>query len=178
MQMDIQIIVPWGKDKNLGATYNRLMEDVHDWVCFLDHDILNVNPNWYKMCVKAAETIGHQAGWITGVTNRIACPMQRCEDAPQDDNIMAHMHYAKQRYAKYQANAHIVDPSVMLLEFSGFMILTHKKAWEKVGGFDDGFLGVDNWYHQKLLKADYKTYVLQGLYMYHIYNGKQFWDKF
>lgn len=176
--MEIQIIVPYGSNKNLGATYNRLMQDVSDWVCFLDHDILNVNPNWYKICTAAIETIGHDAGWITGVTNRIACPFQICYDAPKDDDIMAHMAYAKNRYSRHQANAHLIDKDNMLLELSGFMILTHKEAWEATGGFCDGFLGVDNDYHRKILAAGYNTYVLPGLYMYHIYGAKNEWDNF
>ena len=155
--MHIQVIIPWGPDKNLGATYNRLMETVDDWVCFLDHDILHVNPSWYHMCIAAASTLGHRAGWITGVTNRIACPYQRCSDAPKGDDIIEHMRYAKQRHNKHQANVHMIDPKNIQLPFSGFMILTHKKAWEDAQGFKDGFLGVDNDYHQKLITAGYST---------------------
>ena len=182
--MEIQVIIPWGTKKldsdpnrtNLGEAYNRLMESVDDWVCFLDHDILQVNPMWYHMCLAAIKTIGHKAGWITGVTNRIACPYQLCTDAPKDDDIMAHMAYAKQRYQKYQANADLVDSKNIALPFSGFMILTHKKAWQDSGGFDDGFLGVDNYYHNKILAAGYNSYIMPGLYMYHIYGNKTQWN--
>jgi GT2 family glycosyltransferase len=183
--MEIQVIIPYGTKKlsddtqrtNLGEAYNRLMESVDDWVCFLDHDILQVNPHWYHMCLAAVKVIGHRAGWITGVTNRIACPYQICNDAPKNDNIMAHMAYAKQRHLKHQANAHLVDKDKLVLPFSGFMILTHKKAWQDAGGFMDGFLGVDNNYHQKLLHKGYNTYVMPGLYMYHIYGNKTQWNQ-
>jgi GT2 family glycosyltransferase len=176
--MEIQVIVPWGADGNLGKAYNRSMKDVTDWVCFLDHDILHVNPQWYHICLAVAEQLGHQAGWITGVTNRIACPYQICADSPKTDDVMAHMRYAKKRYNKYSANAHMLDPKNIQLEFSGFMILTHKKAWEDAGGFCDGFLGVDNDYHRRIIRAGYKTYVLPGLYMYHIYGAKRQWETF
>lgn len=176
--MEIQIIVPWGADKNLGATYNRLMLNVTDWVCFLDHDILNVNPSWYHILLSVTKHLGHDAGWITGVTNRIACPYQYCPDAPKGDDILDHMRYAKRRFTTHEANAYLIDPNAITLEFSGFMILTHRAAWEVAGGFCDGFLGVDNDYHKKLIAAEYRTYVLPGLYMYHIYGAKNQWQQF
>ena len=56
-------------------------------------------------------------------------------------------------------------------------MVTHKEAWTKSGGFKDGFLGVDNYYHEAIIKAGYKTYVLPGLYMFHLYYHKTRWDK-
>jgi GT2 family glycosyltransferase len=176
--MEIQIIVPWGSDGNLGAAYNRLMENVKDWVCFLDHDILHLNPNWYHMCKAAIKSVGHTAGWITGVTNAIACPDQLRMDAPKGGDIYTHMHFAKHCYKEHGDKLTLIDTDTMPLEFSGFMILTHKEAWEAAGGFDDGFLGVDNYYFRKLIKNDYKAYVMPGLYMYHLYGGKKQWDNY
>jgi len=176
--MEIQIIVPWGANGNLGGAYNRLMQSVDDWVCFLDHDILQLNPNWYHMCLKAIDSVGHTAGWITGVTNAIACPNQYCPDAPKSNDILEHMRYAKQRYRQFNDNLFFMDPATMGLPFSGFMILTHKKAWQASGGFTDGFLGVDNIYFNNITKKGYKAYVMPGLYMYHVYGQKRAWDTF
>jgi len=183
--MEIQIIVPWGTQKiegqsrtNIGEAYNRLMKTVDDWVCFLDHDILQLNPSWYYMCLSAIERVGHTAGWITGVTNAIACPNQLCADAPKNQNIEFHMKFAKQQYKKFGDHLHLIDPKKCGLEFSGFMILTHKQAWEKTGGFMDGFLGVDNNYFRRVTGAGYKTYVMPGLYMYHTYGLKKLWGQF
>lgn len=178
MTTEIQIIVPWGRTKNLGSHYNRLMGTVKDWVCFLDHDILMLNPNWYHMCIHAVEALGHYAGWITGMTNAIACPFQFDLSAPKNSNMVDHMRHAKKRYNQHGERLQMIDPDKIPLEFSGFMILTHKTAWEEAGGFDDGFLGVDNFYHKKLLKAKYTTYVMPGLYMYHLYGTKNLWNSF
>jgi GT2 family glycosyltransferase len=175
--MDCQLIVPWGIDGNLGAAYNRLMMTVEDWVCFLDHDILNLNPHWYQMILTAIERHGHTAGLITGVTNAIACPIQLCRDAPQDMDLQKHMAYAKQRYQTHGDTTKLVIPEKMPLPFSGFMFITHKDAWRKAGGFTDGFLGVDNRYHEAVIAAGFKTYVLPGLYVFHTYHFKRLWEQ-
>lgn len=175
---EIQVIVPWGKTNNLGSHYNRLMEKVDDWVCFLDHDILMLNPNWYHMCLSAIDRVGHTAGWITGVTNAIACPHQLDIPAPKGSNIEVHMRRAKQLYNKHGNTVTVMDQSTLRLPFSGFMILTHREAWEAAGGFMDGFLGVDNHYYTSVVKKGYSTYIMPGLYMYHLYGTKHLWKTF
>lgn len=177
MNGEIQIIVPWGQDGNLGKAYNRLMEDVHDWVCFLDHDILHLNPNWYHMCLRAIDAVGHRAGWITGVTNAIACAYQLCPNAPKSQDILQHMAFAKKLHNKNGDRLVMVDAQTKRQWFSGFMILTHKQAWKDSGGFQDGFLGVDNYYHAALARAGYNGYVMPGMYMYHTYRLKSRWNQ-
>lgn len=173
--MEIQIIIPWGQTNNLGAHYNRLMQKVDDWVCFLDHDILHLHPHWYHLCIDAVKRVGHRAGWLSGVTNAIACTKQLRQDAPKNDNIMAHMQFAKKLSTKYGNRLDLIDAKKIPLPFSGFMILTHKKAWEDAGGFEDGFLGVDNYYFNAITKKGYQAYVMPGVYMYHIYQKKKQW---
>lgn len=179
--MDIDIIVPWGIDGNLGGAYNRSMREcVKDWVCFMDHDILQLNPNWYKMIVDAVNLLGHKAGWITGTTNAIACVNQIYKEAPATDDIVSHMKFAKYIYTKHQNTIIEVNPDDStklgcLQLFSGFLIVTHKKAWEAVGGFKNGFLGVDNEYCKALRRHNYGLFVLPGLYMYHLYRTKMIW---
>lgn len=175
---EIQIIVPWGQTDNLGSHYNRLMQNVDDWVCFIDHDILMLNPSWYHMCLNAIKKVGHTAGWITGVTNAIACPSQLDFSAPKNDDMTTHMRRAKQLYDKHGNKLEMMDPKTIRLEFSGFMILTHKEAWERTTGFCDGFLGVDNEYYRKITNLGYDTYVMPGLYMYHLYGTKKLWNTF
>lgn len=153
------------------------MNLVDDWVIFQDHDVLQLNPSWYHIVLETIAILGHSAGIITGVTNLIACPMQFCSDAPKNLDLMEHMKYAKKRFQKYGGRFNIVVPEKMPLPFSGFFMVTHKEAWEKAGGFKDGFLGVDNLYHEAVINAGYRTYVLPGLYMFHIYYHKQNWDK-
>lgn len=174
--MECEIIIPYGSDGNLGAAYNRAMERARDWVCFFDHDILQVNPNWYKMLLHAIETLGHGAGFITATTNAIACREQLCTDAPAGHDIIEHMNYARKRQELFGKEPVKIDIAKMQFPFSGFMIATHKGAWRASKGFQDGFLGVDNYYHIAITKAGYSSWIIPGLYMYHIYHAKQKWE--
>jgi GT2 family glycosyltransferase len=152
------------------------MQNVKDWVIFQDHDILQLNPEWYQMILSAIDRHGYSAGFITGVTNLIACPMQFCLEAPRSLEMIDHMRFAKERYKKFGNETKIIIPEKMPLPFSGFFMVTHKKAWEDAGGFKDGFLGVDNYYHEAVIDAGYQTYVMPGLYMFHMYHHKKRWE--
>jgi len=178
--MDIRI--PYAKDKQLGKAYNLAMRTVSDWVLFMDHDILHLNPHYYDVCLAVIKKVGHEAGWISCMTNRIACEAQWCREAPKNDDIMSHMKHAKVLWEKYgpaliEVGNGNMYKMALFTGFSGFFMLTHKKAWEKVGGFGKGFLGVDNDYYMALIKAGYKTYVMPGIYVYHIYHNKQRWSQ-
>lgn len=175
-RLDLDVRTPYIKGKQLGAAYNLAMESVSDWVLFTDHDIILLGPNYADTILHAIRTLGHNAGWITCMTNRIACPHQLSKGAPGSDNIMEHMEHAGRLWAKHGKTLKLIDSErARNFLFSGFFILTHKEAWEKVGGFKDGFLGVDNDYHKKLIEAGYSSYVMPGVYCYHIYHQKDLW---
>jgi len=167
--MDIEVVIPYSLDGNLGAEYNRIMENIKDWVLFLDHDILILNKHWYRACVDAINRHGHKAGWISCMTNRIYCPDQKCGVDVNNDNICFHIDVANGLWSKHNNKTYPPNSGV---PFSGFFILTHKKAWEDAGGFTDGFLGVDNDYYNKITGKGYETYIMPGIYSYHIYNKK------
>lgn len=178
--MDIRI--PYEPNKELGKAYNLAMESVNDWVLFMDHDILHLNPYYHDVCLAVIEKIGHEAGWVTCMTNRIACEAQWDREAPKNDDVMQHMKHAKKRWKEYgpeltEMNGDMTHKGRRFAGFSGFFMLTHKQAWKKVGGFKDGFLGVDNDYYEKLIKNGYKTYVMPGIYVYHIYRNKGKWTE-
>lgn len=165
----IEVRIPFEPGKKLGFAYNRAMETVKDWVLFLDHDILLCNPNWYAICQKMIKRIGYNAGFITCMTNRISCSCQQNTDYRGHD-IRQHLFIAKILH-KSHCNE-LQETSITDTPFSGFFILTHKKAWKDAGGFTDGFLGVDNAYYRAVSKAGYKTYIMRELYVYHIYRLK------
>ena len=174
----IDVRIPYCPGYKLGEAYNKAMETVEDWVLFLDHDIFLLNPNWYSMLENAVRQVGHKAGWITCVTNRIACLGQRVRMKNDTDDLKRHRRVAMRLWKKHGA---------MLIEYplrnkrgrpqflSGFFMLTHKEAWKKVGGFSTGFIGVDNNYAIGLNEAGYKFYVMPGLYVYHGYTREWKW---
>lgn len=168
---EIDVVVPW-HDGNLGEAYNRIMRKARGWVCFLDHDVMQMHPDWYRILKRAVNQLGKRAGWISGVTNAIGCPPQLSKGSPAGHDILAHRRHAVLCYQEYgEAAWEIPNGDRALL--SGFMILTHREAWEAAGRFPDGFLGVDNTYDLRLQQAGYKRYVLPGLYLYHTYRDKE-----
>lgn len=164
--MNLTVITPYHPNKELGHAYNLAMEQNDGWVLFHDDDVfLRTQPKWYDICMAAIEQVGHDAGFITCVTNRIACPQQRCADAPKSHDINQHVEYARNRYRKY-GNAVVEIPRV---KPSGMLFITNKLVWDKSGRFPRGFLGVDNRYANQVKAAGYKVYLMEGLYVYHRY---------
>jgi GT2 family glycosyltransferase len=169
------IAVPYWPEKELGRSYNYHMRHFSgDWICFQDHDVLQVNPNWFRMACKAVAKAGKEAGMITCVTNAIAQGLQLRMDAPSDHNVVSHMRFAKkvEQEKGWEPKEVTRQPNN---QFSGFFFITHKKAWLDVGGFKNGFLGVDNYYHADVEHRGYKSYVIEGLYAYHMYRTKAEW---
>lgn len=167
-RMIVDVRIPFRQNKReLGAAYNKAMETVHDWALFLDHDTFLCNPNWYTVCLKAVETLGHEAGMISCRTNAVACPHQVIKEHKGNHDLDYHARVAEQLATAHPGKyTDVTDAQVLL---SGFFIMTHKEAWKKVGGFADGFLGVDNDYHKRIRRAGYKVFVMEELYTYHRY---------
>jgi len=164
--ISLDVRIPYLPNKELGRAYNDAMETVRSWVMFIDSDVfLRTQPKWYDICMEAIRRVGHDAGFITCVTNRIGCPAQRCGDAPKSDDIAEHIAYAEKRFQKYGYST-VEIPRVRP---SGMLFITHKAAWQKAGKFPSGFLGVDNRYAGAVKNAGYKVYLMEGLYVYHSY---------
>lgn len=172
--MLIDVKIPYQPGRALAKAYNRAMETATtEWVLLLDWDLFACNPFWYDMCVNAVNQVDHnKAGVITCVTNRIGNPAQRAEGAPDTDDVMAHMLYAKLLYKQYGNEVRRIPGAL-----SGFFMLTSKTAWRAAGGFDETrqrLLGVDNYYSRDLNRAGYTLYCMPGLYYYHVYRKKKF----
>lgn len=162
-KIDVRIAYePGGK---IGQDYNRIMrETAHEWVLFLDHDVLLLHPSWYEVCQEAIRSYP-KAGLFTCYTNNIACKHQKDNDAPAGHDILEHRGRARELWDLHQFGATLNRKWLI----AGFVMLTSKSAWEKAGGFpEDGFFGVDNEYDRRIRKAGLKTYRLDGLYCYHI----------
>jgi glycosyltransferase involved in cell wall biosynthesis len=189
--ISIKKFIPY-EPGNLAKAYNNSMKllEEDEWALFLDHDALIMRPNWHEMCVHAIKT-AKNPGWITGVANSIWCVDQLATCT--SDSISEHIKFSNELYQKHGFSLTEESTPIRYLGnvFSGMFILTSKKAWRDVGGFEeedkdvthvwngketsfrcDRFLGVDNDYCLKLREKGYKTYVLKGLYIYHLREKK------
>lgn len=168
----IPLIIPYASCGRIAYAYNEAMQSyVKDWVLFTDHDILLINPLWYDICMNAINKYGHEVGWFTCYTNRIKCKYQIAPGVnSKSDDMKYHRTFAKNLYDKNKGKVKDVT-NASGGKFSGLFILTHKEAWERVGGFNEniGFFGVDTYYFSKLKQFGYKLMVLQDLYVYHGY---------
>ena len=183
--MHIDVRIPWEPGKRLGFAINRAMDTVRDWVLILDHDVfLSLNPNWYEICQNAIEKVGHGAGWITCTTTNIGNPSQKAafnidpNDFPYMPNfgttdIDMHFKLAQDIYRANKGKVVDITELSKKRKLSGFFILTHKTAYEKVkknyGLPDDKFLGWDNYYADRLMNCGYKLYIMKDLYVWHGY---------
>ena len=166
----IEVVIPYEPCKNAGIAYNRAMDRAHDWVLIMDHDLFLCNPSWYEIFLDAIIRLGHKAGWISAVTNRIPFGPQKSQGCPAiSDNLIDHIRWAEKVWndhgsATVQNNGY---------GYCGFTILTHKEAWQKVGGFpeDQGF-HVDGNYAKKIYEAGYGMYIMPGNYVYHLHDRK------
>ena len=82
------------------------------------------------------------------------------------------MDYHRQVGQAIQANARtalrdVTGESLM----SGVVILLSKQTWHMLGGFQEGFLGVDNAIHQAARDRGCRVYLMEGVYVYHWYRA-------
>jgi GT2 family glycosyltransferase len=167
--MYIDVRIPWEPGKQLGAACNRMFKTVEDWGLILDWDILLLNIDWYDLCIEAIKKVEHDAGLISCLTNRIACPSQKYISPESNlDDIGAQM--ALSKTIQKNNSGKILDVTNLPHKLSGMFFLTRRKVWDEVGGVPDNkFLGMDNYYHDRVKAAGYHIYVMQDLYIFHNY---------
>jgi hypothetical protein len=161
----IDVRIAYEPGARIGQDYNRILRETpHEWVLLLDHDVLILHPSWYEVCQRAIQE-HPDAGLFTCFTNNIMCKHQKDSGAPDGHDIAAHRARAK---ALWDGNGYRCSENAKWL-IGGFFMLTSKAAWQRAGGFpEDGFFGVDNEYHRRVLKAGLKCYRMDGLYCYHL----------
>jgi GT2 family glycosyltransferase len=165
--MFIDVRIPWEPGKRLGYACNRMFNTVDDWGLILDWDVMLLNIKWYDICLKTIVKVGHNAGLISCVTNRIGCPLQKY-GLGQSDNIDENILIASEIAKKYEGK--IDDVTDKPNKLSGMFFLTRRKVWDEVGGVpDEKFIGMDNYYHDRVKEAGYKIYIMKDLYVFHNY---------
>ncbi len=156
--------------KNLGFAYNALMERLQedDWACFLDHDACFTTRNWYPQLEDIISGLTEPAV-LTAVTNRIGCPWQRVPGVDRKNHSMVyHREIGTARQREFGTQITRIEGGTLL---SGVVILLAKKTWQRLGGFTDGLLGVDNRLHQAAREASCPVYLMPGVYVYHWYRA-------
>lgn len=167
--------IPWNTEKNLGKSYNQLMERLHEdeYACFIDGDAMFTTTFFGKQLEKIVEKYP-ECGIFVGKTNRIGCEWQRegGDFAWNYDHIPYHREIGLTLQKEKETD--ITDQSTRTdgKLLGGVLILIRKKEWEEIGKFkEDGILGIDNDIHSKAMLHGKKVYCMEGVYLYHYYRG-------
>jgi GT2 family glycosyltransferase/tetratricopeptide (TPR) repeat protein len=163
---------PRPEGKNLGWAYNELMARLRedDWACFLDHDACFTTYDWYAQLEEITESLTEPCV-LTALTNRVGSHWQRAPGVDRHNHAMDY-HRGVGRAIQCAARRELRDATDESL-MSGVLILLSKKTWQRLGGFADGFLGVDNAIHQAARERGFRVYLMTGVYVYHWYRAEE-----
>lgn len=161
--------IAYDVERNLGRAYNQTMERLlpGDWCCFLDHDAIWTTRDWYRQLLEAIES-RPDAGLIAAVTNRIGRKEQIAPGAPAGHDMRDHFAFGERLKAEHGAALRDVTAGPLI---SGVVMAISHDTWEAIGGFADGFFGVDNQAHRDARRVGRRVYMMPGLYVYHWYRA-------
>ncbi len=167
--MTVVAAIAYDVERNLGRAYNGVMESTApgNWVAFLDHDAMFTHRGWRKQLELAIEK-NPKPGLITGVTNRIGQKLQLAPGAPDGHCFGDHAAFGKKLFSKHGCGVRDVTTGPRI---SGVLMCLSRETWQRIGGFRDGFFGVDNRAHEAVKAAGFHVYMMPGLYLYHWYRG-------
>lgn len=176
----IYTFIPYDPEKNLGSSYNRCMDMLpndDDWAVFIDHDAMFTTNFWYHQISEVVKSHPN-AGLITCVTNRIYNPKQiifnRYELKGESATDLLNNHdiefHRQLGHSLYELNGSSVEALNSDLLISGVVMVVKKKTWNSIK-FCDGFLRVDNNFHQECSNRNLEVLLMTGLYVYHWYRA-------
>lgn len=167
--MTVVAAIAYDVERNLGRAYNGAMETaaIGEWVAFLDHDAMFTTGHWRQQLRDAIDA-NSDAGLITAVTNRIGCRRQIAPGCPDGHRLGDHFGFGA---GLVEAHGSAVVDVTGGPRISGVLLCLSRETWERIGGFRDGFFGVDNRVHEAVRAAGLRVYMMPGLYLYHWYRG-------
>jgi len=177
----LYFFTPYSFDKKLFEAwddYMNLIKEPSDWVCMMDGDVLFLISDF-----------GHQmqtyidkypdAGLFTCYASRTSRPQLKWKGADMTNpSLIYHRTKAEQLYAAYHGQVEELGD----LNALGYLMLIRKSTWllirEQVKEWtaDKDILGVDTRISKAIRKANFKSYLMRGMYVLHYYrmkNGEQ-----
>ena len=164
--------IPYDINKDIGKYYNAFMEKLSedDYACFIDGDAM-FTTNTFGTQLYDIVNKYKDVGYFTCYTNRVACKWQILDIVNKKNNDTEYHRNIglKLQKEKYDQCTDVTNNKYLM---SGVLILIRKSEWQSVGGFDEnGMIGVDNNFHDKMKKHNYKLYRMDGVYVYHWYRN-------
>ena len=173
-KIDIRML--WEPGGNLGAEYNRCFkESPHDWLLFVDPDVLLLNPVYYLVMQEVIRR-NPDTGVFTCFANSIGgrwqktpgkpaieAPLMRHDGSKRDDS---HLGFAQRWWDKFQYQCTELKPESYEDCPGGFLMLISRKTWDTVGGFTNG-MHVDRRFYWNCVVNKIPIMRIDGLYCYH-----------
>jgi hypothetical protein len=155
---------PYRTDKNLGKYYNDVMRMAKQTVCFTDGDTAFLTPDFGDIIENYHAN--YPDAVLTCRTNRIH-PLSKQLDGKMDEECnMRELIKRAYHYSNKTAVTEIKPGEGM----SGFLMVVPYKVWERVPFVENGAcLGVDSQFRKDLHSAGIKTYIMDGLFVFHTY---------
>lgn len=167
--MNIHIISPFSRDKNLGKAYNETIKHLpaEDWICVMDYDAMFLHPEQINRMYQYVEAY-HD-------TSLFVCYGSRCKDGlPQQWKGGLHENDVSISYHSALSSNFLdlygVQAKPVLRSVAGFLMLFSKATWEKFNFVDNGAcLRVDTDFSKRILRSGGKILLMESIYIWHTY---------
>ena len=158
----IHFIQPYSFDYNIGKAYNEAVKDLDGWICITDQDTLKFEG--FAQRVKEIVDKADEKWLITCKTNRLRKDNTNVYmNYYNETDINAHFHLFNDLWATYGSELAITKEPI-----AGVFMLFHKSAWNEVQ-FVENAINFDRLFTDQLKRKGFKTYVANGLYIFHLY---------
>lgn len=158
--MTIEFIQPYTTNGLIGAEYNRAISNVpaDSWVCITDHDTLKP-PGFADRVHAVLKTHGRPDRIFGCMTNRVGYKNPVVVRAMyENDSVTDHLEMAKHLWK--QNHTQIFEHPIVC----GYCMVFHRSLWDGFDGFPDRSITFD-----KILSGLGKTYIMAGVYIFHLY---------
>lgn len=169
---------PINHHKNLGFIYNEymnLLPNDDDYAVLCDHDMMFTTYNWYRQIEEIIKNYGNdsQIGMFVPRTNRLWYDYQKPTDLKSkmilqlSNDISIHREFGvKMEHENYLKITRYPREG----RAAGVMMVVKKAIWKNLK-FNDGMLGVDFSFHDKIRSINKEVYIMEGIYIYHWYRN-------
>jgi GT2 family glycosyltransferase len=167
---------PYSFEANIGKAYNdymRLIPSPEDWGVLLDGDTCFLTHDWGH-AIQEAINRHPDAGLFTCTTNRVANRLQARAAMFEQMDLRRQALYAMRADRLNRGKSNQTNSTI-----SGLMMAIKKSTWDKqrFPERDDKILNVDHVICRQIMDAGKKIYIMQGVYMLHVYRvveGRQY----
>lgn len=158
---------PFSVSRKLWDAYDQSMQKLlpHEFGILRDADTIYCSPNYGELI--DFHTRNHGGKVFTCLTNRIGCDFQLDESCPSGNDYASHREHGIRRQKQ-----HFMKVKEVTGTMSGFWMCIRKDVWDKIPRpSTTRILHVDTHIAKSINAMGEKTYLLQGLYLFHYYSG-------